>query len=131
MDFAAELVARLAVWTERTGVAHTVEERPEFHGNDPFPSYTTRETPFHALTLVSHLHDPFWESELVVNCAREHYKQGLYPGCQWLDQPLDESMMHRLIHSYLPEPVVYALQIHGADTALDEVRHAYRQFADT
>ncbi len=130
MEFAAELLARLAVWTKQTVVAQTVEERPQFHDNDPFPSRTTREAPCYALTFVSHIDDPFWEGEPVLSCAREHYKQGLYPGSQWLDQALDESMMHRLIHSYLPQPVVHALQIHGPGATLDEVRQAYRQFAD-
>ncbi len=130
MKFAAELLSRLAAWTEQTGVPHIVEERPHFHDDDPFPTRITRETPYYAWTLFSHLHDPFWGSGVVLDCAREHYERGLYPGSRRRDKAPKESLMHNLIHSYLPDPVVYTLQIRGPEATLEEVRQSYREFAD-
>lgn len=130
MKFAAELLTRLAAWTEQTGVPQTVEERPHFHDDDPFPTRITRATPYYAWTLLSNLHDPFWERDIVLDCARVHYEQGLYPGSRWRDTVPMESLMHNLIHSYLPEPVVYTLRTRGQEATLEEVRQSYREFAD-
>jgi len=130
MKFAAELLTRLAAWTEQTGVPQTVEERPHFHDDDLFPTRITRETPYYAWTLSSHLRDPFWGSEVVLACAREHFEQGRYPGSWRRDKAPKESLMHNLIHSHLPEPVVYTLQTCGPEATLEEVRQSYREFAD-
>lgn len=129
-QFAAELLSLTREWTREFGVPRSEEERLEFQDNFPFPvRRATREAPYYQSTLVGHMDHPFWSSDLAIECAREHYKLRIYPGSQWLEEALVDRLMHRLVHSYLPEPVIHALQTHGFDASLEQVLATYREFA--
>lgn len=129
MDFAKALIQRLQDWGPGS-LARLIGERREYRDNDPFPQHTTYEEPDYHLPIAVHSNDPFWESPLVVNCARRHYELGIYPGSQWLNQPLDEGMMHRLTRSYLPQPILYAARESGFPPSDANVRETYRSFAE-
>ena len=129
MEFANALVERLLEWAPGS-LAHIVEDRREYRDNDRFPRHTTHEEPDYNWPIVAHINDPFWESDLVVNCAKQHYGQGIYPGSQWLDQALDDTMMHHLTRSYLPEPVLYAAREFGFPPDEARVLATYRLMAE-
>jgi hypothetical protein len=131
-QFASQLLQLIRGWVaEPFGRAHVIERRPVFKVDNEFPTWSEVETPDFNWTVVSHLADPFWSSDLALNCAHEHFRRGIYPGSLWLNRELDESMVHNIIHSYLPQPIILALREGGGQTSLDEVMAQYRALRDS